>query len=268
MPDFTAELDTALEAAHVAGALLRRKFPQARDVRYKGPRDIVTDADEAAQSAIHDLVRARFPGHAFMGEEGHETLDPAASGSTWVVDPLDGTSNYARQFPFFCVSIGLSIDGQPQVGVIFDPLRGETYHAVRGQGAFVQRGRGRPRPLRASAITDIGEALIGVDWSRDPLVRGQVMAGVAGVGELCRTIRATGSAALGLAYVAAGLIDGYVNLALAPWDVAAGSLLIEEAGGAITTAAGEPWHLGQPAVAASNGRLHGVFIEAMGFGGQ
>jgi myo-inositol-1(or 4)-monophosphatase len=182
------------------------------------------------------------------------------------VDPLDGTSNYARQFPFFCVAIALSIDGQPQVGVIFDPLRGEIYSAVRGQGAFVQRGRGQPRPMRASPITDMGEAIIGVDWSREAHVRAQVIAGAARVGELCRTIRATGSAALGLAYVAAGWLDAYVNLALAPWDVAAGSLLIEEAGGAITTATGQPWRLGEPAVAASNGHLHHVFIEALGFG--
>jgi myo-inositol-1(or 4)-monophosphatase len=268
MPPFESELSTALEAAHLAGALLRRKFRQARAIRYKGPRDIVTDADEAAQAAIRDLIGARFPGHAFLGEEGIQTLDVAAPGPTWVVDPLDGTSNYARQFPFFCVSIALSVDGQPQVGVIFDPLRGETYSAVRGQGAFIQRGRARPQPMRVSAITDMVEALIGVDWSRDAHVRAQVIAGAARVGELCRTIRATGTAALGLAYIAAGWLDGYVNLMLAPWDVAAGSLLIEEAGGVITTVTGEPWQLGAPAVAASNGHLHQVFIEALGLGGQ
>jgi fructose-1,6-bisphosphatase/inositol monophosphatase family enzyme len=266
MAPYQAELDTALEAAHVAGALLRRKFRQTRDIRYKGPRDIVTDADEAAQAAIRDLIAARFPRHAFLGEEGRHTLDLLAAGPTWVVDPLDGTSNYARQFPFFCVSIGLSVDGRPQAGVIYDPIRNETYWAVRGQGAFIQRGHGRPGPMRASAITDMSEALIGVDWSRDAQLRAQVIAGAARVGELCRTIRATGSAALGLAYIAAGWLDGYVNLALAPWDVAAGSLIIEEAGGLITTATGTPWSLGEPAVAASNGSLHNAFIEALGFG--
>jgi myo-inositol-1(or 4)-monophosphatase len=266
MAPFQTELDIALEAAHLAGALLRRKFRQSRAIRYKGPRDIVTDADEAAQAAIHELIGARFPDHAFLGEEGLQTLSADAPGPTWVVDPLDGTSNYARQFPFFCVSIALSVDGQPQLGVIFDPLRDETYSAVRGQGAFVQRGRGQRRAMRASPIVDMVEAIIGVDWSRDAHVRAQVIAGAARVGELCRTIRATGSAALGLAYVAAGWLDGYVNLALAPWDVAAGSLLIEEAGGAISTATGEPWRLGAPAVAASNGHLHHVFIEALGFG--
>ena len=265
MPNPSAELQTALDAAHLAGALLRRKFRQARDVRYKGPRDIVTDADEAAQAAIQSLLAARFPAHAFLGEEGYHAADLAAPGPTWVVDPLDGTSNYARQFPFFCVSIGLSLVGQPQLGVIFDPMRGETFYAVRGQGAFVQRGRGRPRPMRVSAITDFGEALIGVDWSREPHVRARVIAAVERVGARCRTIRATGSAALGLAYVAAGWMDGYANLALAPWDVAAGSLLIEEAGGAVTTATGAPWRLGQPAVAGSNGHLHSTFIESLGF---
>jgi myo-inositol-1(or 4)-monophosphatase len=265
MPEFQAELDTSLEAAHTAGALLRRKFRQARDVRYKGPRDIVTDADEAAQAAIHSLIRQRFPSHGFLGEEGVHSVVAAAEGAVWVVDPLDGTSNYARQFHFYSVSIGFCLDGQPQVGIIYDPVRDETFQAVRGQGAFARRGRGRPRRLSVSATTDFGEALVGVDWSRDPLVRRQVMAGLARVGEHCRTIRATGSAALSLAYVAAGWTDAYINLVLAPWDVAAGSLIIEEAGGSITTATGEPWHLGHPTIAASNGHLHGVFIEVLGF---
>ena len=137
----------------------------------------------------------------------------------------------------------------------------------RGQGAFLQRGRARPRPLRASAITDFGEALVGVDWSREPATRARVVAGVAGVSERCRSVRAMGSAALGLAYVAAGWLDAYVNLSRAPWDVAAGSLIIEEAGGALSTASGRPLRLGQPAVAASNGPLHNAFIAALGLAG-
>ena len=161
MVNLDKALTVALAAAHLAGGLLKRKFPQARQVRYKGPRDIVTDADEAAQSVIRELIRVSCPSHAFLGEEGAHAVDVDAPGPTWVVDPLDGTSNYARQFPFFCVSIALSVDGQPQVGVIYDPLRGETFQAVRGRGAFRQHGRTQQQRLQASPITDMGEALVG-----------------------------------------------------------------------------------------------------------
>src|SRR3954468_13043581 len=121
-------LQTAIEAAHRAGEVLLRKLPQTRQVRFKGQRDIVTDADEAAQQMIAELVRERFPQHAFLGEEGGQSADLNGATPLWIVDPLDGTTNYARRFPSFCVSVALAEAGAPRVGAIYDPARRETFY--------------------------------------------------------------------------------------------------------------------------------------------
>lgn len=259
-------LQTAIEAAHRAGEVLLRKLPQSRQVRYKGERDIVTDADDAAQQMIAELIHERFPRHAFLGEEGthHAALDTATP--TWIVDPLDGTTNYARRFPSFCVSVGLVEAGVARVGVIFDPVRRETFYASEGKGAVLQRGRAGPAPLRVSPTLDLAEALIGLDWARDPILRGETVAALARVAAACRSVRATGSAALGLVYVAAGWLDGYYHLSLMPWDVAAGALIIREAGGALTTTNGAPWALGDQAVVASNGMLQAKLLQELALG--
>src|SRR5262249_29428928 len=134
-------LQTAIEAARRAGDLLLRKLPLSRQVRYKGQRDIVTDADEAAQQLIAEIVRERFPRHAFLGEEGGAAVALNSSTPTWIVDPLDGTTNYARRYPSFCVSVGLAEAGVLRAGAIFDPARRETFYAQQGHGAFLVRGR-------------------------------------------------------------------------------------------------------------------------------
>jgi myo-inositol-1(or 4)-monophosphatase len=259
-------LQTAIEAAHRAGEVLLRKLPQTRQVRYKGLRDIVTDADEAAQQMIAELIRERFPKHAFLGEEGRQDVDLHSPIPTWIVDPLDGTTNYARRFPSFCVAVALAEAGVLRVGAVYDPVRRETFYASDGQGAFLQRGRAGAVPLRVSATDDMAEALIGVDWARDPVLRSRAVAALARVAAVCRTVRTTGSAALALTYVAAGWLDAYYHLSLAPWDVAASALVIREAGGVITTPSGLPWKLGQPAVVVSNGRLHTRLLEELMLG--
>jgi myo-inositol-1(or 4)-monophosphatase len=256
-------LQTAIEAAHRAGELLLRKLPLTRQVRYKGQRDIVTDADEAAQQLIAEIVRERFPKHAFLGEEGLAGADLNSAGPLWIVDPLDGTTNYARRYPSFCVSVALVEAGALRLGAIYDPARRESFYAEAGHGAFFQRGRAGAQPLRVSTTRDLAEALVGVDWARDPAVRARTVESVARVAESCRSVRATGSAALGLAYVAAGWLDAYYHLMLAPWDVAAGALIIREAGGEITSPAGAAWTLGQPAVVASNGLLHVGVVQVL-----
>ena len=256
-------LQTAIEAARRAGELLLRKMPLTRQVRYKGERDIVTDADEAAQQLIAEIIRERFPKHAFLGEEGAPGADLRSAVPIWVVDPLDGTTNYSRRYPSFCVSVALAEAGAPRVGAIYDPARRETFYALAGQGAFFQRGRAGPQPLHVSSTHDLAEALVGVDWARDAALRARTVASMGRVAATCRTVRATGSAALGLAYLAAGWLDAYYHLMLAPWDVAAGALIIREAGGEITGLAGTPWALGQPAVVASNGSLHTQVVQAL-----
>ena len=257
-------LDTALEAAQAAGDVLRERLPHARTITYKGQRDIVTDADLEAQRVIAALIAARFPEHAVLAEEGVHDADLRAPGPLWIVDPLDGTSNYSRRLPSFSVTVAVAEAGQVVVGVTHDPLRQETFYAERGQGAFVRHGHDLPQPLHVSASTELDEALTGLDWARDPAVRARVLEALGRVGVACRSVRALGSSALGLAYVAAGRLDAYYHLALQPWDAAAGWLLVTEAGGQVSGPTGKAWGLDQHALAATNGLLHNRFIETLG----
>ncbi len=259
----STQLETAIEAATAAGTVLRRKFRQAREVHSKGWRDIVTDADFAAQKAVLDILTTRFPRHLILSEEGQHNLDLSAPQPTWVIDPLDGTTNYARQFPAFCVSIALIHKGVLRVGVIHEPLRRETFYAEKGRGAFLKIGRDAPRRLHVSALTDFGNALIGVDWPRDPVLRQQAVEASGRVVAQCRTVRALGSAALGLAYTAAGWLDGYYHLSLQPWDMAAGALLVLEAGGTVTRPDGGAWQLADKQIVASNGLQHQKLLTAL-----
>ncbi len=256
-------LQTAIDAAHRAGEVLLRKLPLTRQVRFKGQRDIVTDADEAAQQVIAEVIRERYPRHAFLGEEGAHAADLLSATPTWIVDPLDGTSNYARRFPSFCVAVALAEAGALRVGAIYDPVRRETFYAAVGKGAFLQRGRAGPARLSVSATDDLANALVGVDWARDPALRSQTVAALGRVAAASRSVRATGSAALGLVYVAAGWLDAYYHLSLMPWDVAASAVIIREAGGTLTEPSGQPWSLGQTAVVASNGRLHASVVATL-----
>lgn len=261
----TTPLRAALEAATAAGDVLRRKFPQAREVQSKGWRDIVTDADFAAQHAITDLLVARFPDYGLLSEEGQHDANLAAPLPTWVIDPLDGTTNYARQFPSFSVAIALAHHDELHLGVIHDPLRRETFFAERGRGAFVRREAepDAPLPLRVSEVADIGDALVGVDWARDPAARQRVVDALERVAAECRTVRSVGSAALGLAYLAAGRLDGYYHLALKLWDVAAGALIVTEAGGKLSAPDATAWRLGMEQLVASNGVLHAALLRAL-----
>jgi myo-inositol-1(or 4)-monophosphatase len=252
----TSFLTTALEAAEAAGDVLRRKYREAREVTSKGLRDIVTDADLAAERAILDVITARFPDHLILSEEGKHDKDLAGSAPTWIIDPLDGTSNYAHRFPYFSVSIGLAQHGEVLVGVVYDCLRREMFLAEKGQGAFRQSAGEAPEPLHVSAETDLAEALIGLGWPRDPAKRRTTMAAAERMSVACRTLRSLGTAALELAEVAAGGLDGFYHLSLFPWDVAAGALLIKEAGGRLSTPTGGPWRLGELGTVATNGLLH------------
>jgi myo-inositol-1(or 4)-monophosphatase len=256
-------MDVARAAARAAGGLLLRRLPRQRVVSYKGLRDIVTDADVAAQGAIVARLRAAFPAHLILAEEGQQDIDLNGAAPVWVVDPLDGTTNYARRFPVFSVSLALAERGAPVLGVVHDPRRRETFFAVRGEGAWMQRGTSAPRALRVSVTDEMAEALVGVDWAREPDLRARTLAALNRAASACRSVRSTGSAALALAYVAAGCLDAYYHLNLQPWDVAAAALIIQEAGGTLTTPGGAPWRLGEPRVAASNGRLHARFLAEL-----
>jgi myo-inositol-1(or 4)-monophosphatase len=250
-------LDTAIDAAHAAGKVLIERLANEREVRVKGLRDIVTDADLAAEAAVIQAIRTRYPGHALLTEEGGESVGNASY--VWVVDPLDGTTNYSRRFPAFSVSIGLVHQGELTVGAVYDPLNRHLFTAQRGQGAKLNG-----TPLRVSRVDQVGQAVVALDWAHAQDERHEILARLGRVAPVCGTVRAFGSAALGLCYVGAGWLDAYFHIGLKPWDMAAGLLLIEEAGGRVTDIQGQPWQPWDQRVLVSNGRLHRTLLDVMG----
>jgi myo-inositol-1(or 4)-monophosphatase len=254
-------LKAALEAARIGGDILIQKLSARRQVRLKGFRDIVTDADVASQAAIAAYLGARCPEIGLIGEEdlgqswlvGRKRLPRPM----WVIDPLDGTSNYARQFPVFAVSIGLLDERRrPVLGVILDPTRNEVFYSAEGQGAWHKVGSGRPRRLSVSAEADLGMALVGTGFPRDQEAIRRAIVALEGLATHCQKIRALGSAALLLAYTAAGRLDATFMLGVKAWDVVAGISLIQEAGGQVRGPEGGPWHPDDLGIFASNARLY------------
>lgn len=247
-------LRTAIEAAQGAGRIILDRYPGGHKITIKGFRDLVTDADTASESFIKELIQARFPDHAILSEEagGHAI----GRGYTWVVDPLDGTTNFAHHHPVFAVSIGLVEDGTPLFGVIHDPLRDHTFVAQKGCGA-----RLNDVPLRVSRTAVTDNAMIGMDWGHANEARERILGYLHNVISHCGSLRTLGSAALALAHVAAGWMDAYFQTGLKPWDVAAGVLLVQEAGGRCTTLQGEPYRIQIPGCVASNGLIHDEFLR-------
>ncbi|HSD83567.1 MAG TPA: inositol monophosphatase, partial [Anaerolineae bacterium] len=197
------------------------------------------DADTAAQQMIVDLIRSHDPQAAILAEEG--LAPPPGATALWVVDPLDGTTNYARRFPVFSVSIAYVEQGRPQVGIVYDPLHELAFSAERDRGAWLNSDR-----LQAAATADIASAVVALDWGRGEQQRAQTLDWLAHTGRECRTTRALGSAALGLSYLAAGWIDVYFHPMLAPWDGAAGQVIAEEAGALLFNFAGARWNYTEP----------------------
>ena len=239
-------LESACEAARAAGRVLL-EWAGKFTVSEKGPADLVTEADVAAQNAIHALLGDRYPGHAFLGEEGLRT-SPGGAEYRWIIDPLDGTSNYVHRFPYFAVSIALEHRRQLLAGVIYDPTRDEIFAATRGGGATLNGV-----PMRVSRFNRLSQAMViasfppGVKADSDPIRR------FLNVLPHAQTIHRSGSSALNLAYVAAGRLDGYWSTSLKPWDMAAGALLVNEAGGRVTNLLGQPLDIEVPDLLSTNG---------------
>lgn len=251
-------LNIAIEAAREAGCVLIEKLNEPRVIRVKGKRDIVTDADLAAQEAILRIIKACHPDHDILSEE----LAQEHSGHSdycWIIDPLDGTTNYSRRYPCFSVSIAASFKGELILGVVYDPLREQLFKAQHGKGAYLNG-----KKIKVSERGGCGEALIGLDWSHRSKERAKVVQLVTAVAPLARTLRTCGSAILGLCYVAGGWLDAYFNIALKPWDGAAASLIVREAGGKVTDLAGQSWQLDSPQCLASNGLIHEEMLGLIG----
>ena len=232
-------LEFALHVARTGGQVLRERFLVPREIHAKGWRDFYTDADTAAQQAVVDLIRAHDPRAAIQAEEGLEP-SPGAT-ALWVIDPLDGTTNYARQFPVFSVSIAYVEHGRPQIGVVYDPLHERLFFAERDQGAWLNSVR-----LHAAETADIASAVVALDWGHGDQQRAQALEWLTHTSRECRTIRALGSAALGLCYLASGWIDVYYHPMLAPWDGAAGQVIAEEAGACLFNFAWKRWNYTEP----------------------
>lgn len=252
----------AAEMARAAGALLRQHYERGVATEYKGEVDLVTVADRESEKLLVERLRAQWPDHGIVGEEG--TRARMECEYRWYIDPLDGTTNFAHGFPAFCVSMGLEHrpagtpadqDGELVAAAIYDPLRDEMFAAEKGRGAFLNGQR-----MRVSATESIAESLIATGF---PSRKRHGNPNVHFYHEFTlrsHGVRRAGSAALDLVYVACGRLDGYWEFKLNPWDTAAGVLLVREAGGTVSYVDGSPFHLVSAEVLASNGKIHGEMI--------
>jgi len=247
----------ATEAVLRAGVIQRERYGRGVEVEHKGEIDLVTEVDRDCERAILEVIRSRFPAHDVVTEESGPEL--TGSRYVWFVDPLDGTTNFAHSYPVFCASVALAVDGEVVAGAVYDPTRDELFTAERGGGAHLNGRR-----LRVSAAGELIESLLITGFPYDlhrnlarRLRRFNRLMGLA------RAVRRDGSAAINLSYVAAGRADGFWEEVLKPWDVAAGRLLVEEAGGRVTRFDGSSLGLGPDEVLATNGRIHEAMVTVL-----
>ncbi len=245
----------ALKVAEKAGRIQKDHLGKLKGYELKGVANLVTEVDLACEETIIGMIREGYPDHGFLAEErGAERGD---ADNVWIIDPLDGTTNYAHGYLRFCVSIALQVKGTVELGVVYDPMMNETYRAIRGQGSFLN-----DTPLEVSAVERLEDALLGTGFSYDRGARlGRSLRIFERIIPEVQSVRRDGSAALNLCYVAAGRFDGFWEFHLNPWDIAAGKLIIEEAGGKVTDLGGKPVPLDKQEIWASNGKVHQELIR-------
>jgi myo-inositol-1(or 4)-monophosphatase len=251
-------LAVAVEAALAGGRVLRSFFEGSFRVSFKGEVDLVTEADLASERQVISILSQRFPDASILAEEAGERPG-AGAGRRFIVDPLDGTTNFAHGYPTFAVSIGYEEEGRVVAGCVYDPVREELFTAEKGRGAFLNGRRlhvSRTERLESALLVTGFPYDFKVDLEKSTRLFLRFMA-------QSRAVRRDGSAALDLCYVAAGRIDGFWEEKLSPWDTAAGAFLVEEAGGSVTDFRGSLYHCSQPAVVASNGRLHNEMLSVV-----
>ncbi|MBL8046015.1 MAG: inositol monophosphatase [Anaerolineales bacterium] len=254
MPDY---LHFAEALAREAGAILREGYGRAENIQYKGAVDLVTEYDHRVENLILSRLRERYPAHTIYAEESGRSAH--GSDYEWLIDPLDGTVNFAHAVPCFAVSIALTYRGQLQMGVVYDPLRDELFMGELGQGATLNGQR-----LHVSAERELGKSLLTTGFPYD--VRTSALTNFAEFMEFYKrsqAVRRPGSAALDSCYVAAGRFDGYWEYKMKPYDIGAGALMAQEAGGRVTTAAGDPNFLGHISIVISNGHIHEQMLEVL-----
>jgi myo-inositol-1(or 4)-monophosphatase len=250
-------LEGAREAAETAGRILMEGFGRRPRIYYKGRINLVTDLDRQSEAAIVSVLHRRFPDHTILSEEGRG--HQGTSGVRWIVDPLDGTTNYAHGFPFFAVSIALEQQGRLRCGIVYDPLRAEWFTAAEGGGA-----RMNAEPMHVSDTDRLTEALLATGFPYDMRESPENnLDHFRNFSLRAQGVRRPGVASLDLAYVAAGRLDGFWELKLKPWDMAAGALLVREAGGMVSDFRGDPFDLFRAQIVASNGLLHQAMLEIL-----
>jgi len=252
----------ACAAVAEASALLRATWRDAKTIHYKGAVDLVTETDRAAEALVTSRLRAAFPDHRIVAEEassGVALAPPPADTHVWYLDPLDGTTNFAHAYPHFAVSLALARGTELELAVVSDPLRDETFVARRGAGARLNGA-----PIAVSTTDDLERALLATGFPYDRRVhRDFYLAFTADLMTRAQGIRRNGAAALDLCYVACGRLDGFWEWKLHPWDTAAGTLIVREAGGAVSDFRGESFDLFGQQTLASNGRVHGAMVEIL-----
>lgn len=251
------ELVFAQEAARKAGRLILSQAGNRRILAFKSKIDFVTNVDKNSEKLITSMIRHRFPGHGIMAEEGTNTENKE---NMWIIDPLDGTTNFTHGYPFFCVSIALVRNGVQSLGVVYDPIRKEMFHTVAGHGAYLNGKR-----IHASKAKELKDSLLttGFYYERGEIMRKTLEKMGDFLTRNVHGVRRDGSAALDMCYVACGRIDGYWEYVLSPWDFAAASLIAMEAGAKVTSPSGAPLEMVRMGVLAANPGLHKKMLDVI-----
>jgi len=249
-------LDFAIELARAGGDVLKQYMAGEKQVELKGRANLVTVADKESEALIIRRIRERYPDHAILAEESGAS---GAGRSKWIIDPLDGTTNFAHQYPFFCVSIGFEQAGEVVSGAVYDPWRDEMFSGARGLGSFLNGER-----LQVSGVAKLGDGLLTTGFpyrvrEKIALAMSQFEAFIIE----SQAVRRGGSAALDMCYTALGRCDGFWELDLSPWDTAAGLVILEEAGGRVTDFKGNPYSVYMKEILASNGKIHEELVEVL-----
>jgi myo-inositol-1(or 4)-monophosphatase len=254
--DIARFLGAAWEAANTAGTLIRESWRQPQEIDFKGVIDLVTSVDRESERRLVEVLQRNFPDHSILAEE--ETNVVGARGNyRWIVDPLDGTTNFAHGYPHFCVSLALERDGEVILGLVYDPMRRECFRAVKRQGATLNG-----KPIRTSAVNELDKSLLATGFPYDRREHADFYLAFFKSFMICsQGIRRNGSAALDLCYVACGRLDGFWELKLRPWDTAAGALIVVEAGGSLSDFSGNPFSIWGNETLASNSVIHGEMVN-------
>jgi myo-inositol-1(or 4)-monophosphatase len=261
--DIQKFLEVATQAAQAGGEVLQSFWGKLENVQEKTPGNLVTEADTGSEQVVLDILKAAFPEHRILAEESGASGEISSS-YVWAVDPLDGTTNYAHHFPVFSVSIGLLYEGQPIVGVVYNPITDELFSAGLGLGSFLTQ-KGQTQPIRVSKTRQVADSLLasGFAYDRTKVIDNNY-AEFCHFTQVTQGVRRLGSAALDLAYVAAGRFDGYWERGLSPWDIVAGITLVREAGGLVSSYDQTALNIASGRVLATNGLLHKAMSQTLG----